>query len=193
MNAIVAPSSKLRTSGEVLEWPLGFAEALPGDYWHVAHARPRQEKLLAFDLKRRGIAGLLFLENRTRVYEKSTQTFKVPLLGGYVFVHVPRERRDEVYDTGRIARLIDVADPERLRNDLDALRRLIAATEEGQLIVRPELIPGKLVWITSGIFSGCQGVIHRRKDNAELVVNLPLLGRSVATRIPLALAELADA
>ncbi len=190
MSAVVASSAKLRTSGQVLAWPLGFADALPGDYWHVAHARPRQEKLLAHDLKRRGVPGLLFLENRTRTYEKSVQTFQVPLLGGYLFVHLPRERRDLAYDTGRIARLIDVADPERLRQDLDALKRLIAATEEGQLVVRPELVPGKLVWITSGLFSGCQGVIQRRKDNTELVVNLPLLGCSVATSIPLAIAEL---
>ena len=120
------------------------------------------------------------------------QTFQVPLLGGYLFIHLPRERRHLAYETGRVARLIDVADPLRLRSDLEDLRRLLSAAPQQQLIVRPELVPGKRVLVTSGLFDGCYGVIERRKDTMYLVVNLPLLGRSVATVIPMSLIELAS-
>lgn len=183
--------TKLKTTREVWEWPRGFSQALPGDYWQVVHARPRQEKLLARDLQLRGVPSLLFLENRTRTYAKSVQTFQVPLLGGYLFAHLPRERRDIAYDTGRVARLIDVADPLRLRTDLEDLRNMINAAPDAPIIVRPELIAGKRIQVISGTFAGCSGVIERRKDNTFLVVNLPILGRSVATQIPLEVAELA--
>ena len=184
------PSLAVATSAEVHTWPFGFGAVLPDDHWLVAHALPRQDKRLADDLARRRIAGLTFYENRIRQYEKSTQTFQVPLLGGYLFVHLPRERKDELYATGRVVRIIDVADPVRLAGDLEALRRLLDAVGDGPLVVRPELVAGKQVVITIGIFAGCSGVIQRRKDNVHLVVNLPILGQSVATVIPLATAEL---
>ena len=178
------------TSTEVYTWPFGFGSVLPQDHWQVAHALPRQDKRLAEDLARRRIAGLTFYENRARTYTKGTQHFQVPLLGGYLFVHLPRERRHEIYDTGRVARVIDVADPLRLAEDLATLRNLLEAAGDAPVIVMPELVPGKVVYIRSGTFAGCKGIIIRRKENAHLVVNLPILGQSVATVIPLATAEL---
>jgi transcription antitermination factor NusG len=178
------------TSTEVYTWPIGFGAVLPQDHWQVAHALPRQDKRLAEDLARRRIAGLTFYENRARTYLKSTQHFQVPLLGGYLFVHVPRERRHEIFDTGRVVRIIDVADPLRLAADLEALRKLLDAAGDAPVMVMPELVPGRMVHIRSGSFIGCKGVIVRRKENVHLVVNLPILGQSVATVIPLATAEL---
>lgn len=177
-------------SAEMHRWPIGFGEVLPTDHWLVLHALPRQDKRLIWDLKQRGIAGVAFYENRVRHYEKSTQTFHVPLLGGYLFAHLPRERRHEVYDTGRIVRIIDVADAAGLANDLTALARLLEAVGDGPLAVRPEIVVGNTIRVASGMFAGCTGIVVRRKANVQLVVNLPVLGQSVATVIPLAFAEL---
>lgn len=184
MTLVMAPSAIMR------RWPVGFGETLPTDHWQVLHALPRQDKRLIDDLARRGIAGVAFYENRVRRYEKSVQTFQVPLLGSYVFAHIPRERRDEAYATGRLVRIIDVADAASLTRDLMALARLLEAVGEGPLHVRPEIVVGKTVLITTGLFAGCTGVVMQRKANQHLVVNLPLLGQSVTTTIPLQLAEL---
>ena len=178
-------------SAEMYRWPLGFGETLPSQHWQVLHSLPRQDKQLIADLKRRSIAGVAFYENRVRRYLKSTQSFQVPLLGGYVFAYIPRERRHDVYETGRIVRIIDVTDPLRLTHDLEALGKLLEAVGERRVSVRPEIVVGKIVMITSGMFAGCTGIVQRRKANTELVVNLPVLGQSVATNIPLEMAELA--
>ncbi len=67
---------------------------------------------------------------------------------------------------------------------------LIQAIGDAPLVVRPELVAGEVVLITSGLFSGCSGVIQRRQHNHHLVVNLPVLGQSVSTVVPLEIAEL---
>lgn len=177
-------------SAEMFRWPIGFGENLPSEHWQVLHSLPRQDKQLILDLKRRNIAGVAFYENRVRKYQKSTQRFQVPLLGGYVFAYMPRERRMDAYDTGRIVRIIDVVDAEKLSRDLMALAKLLENVGDRPVVVRPEIVVGKTVVITSGMFAGCTGVVQRRKSNLELVVNLPVLGQSVATNIPLELAEL---
>jgi len=177
-------------SAEMQRWPIGFGETLPFEHWQVLHALPRQDKKLICDLQRRGIAGVAFYENRVRKYKKSTQRFQVPLLGGYVFAYIPRERRADVYDTGRIVRIIDVTDPQRLTYDLTALAKLLAAIGTQPVSVRPEIVAGKTIVITAGMFAGCTGIVQRRKANVELVVNLSMLGQSVATKIPLEMAQL---
>ncbi len=186
---MIAP---VQTSGVVHAWPPEFATSLPNDHWLVLHSLPRQEKLLIADLRRRQIAGLIFYERRVRHYAKGNQVFEVPLLGGYVFAHLPRERRDEAYATGRVCRVIDVNNPAVLTEDLHALCGLLEAAGDAPLTVKPELIPGVKVMITAGTFSGCFGVVSRRKGTTELVVNLPILGQSVATVVPLSTANLAD-
>lgn len=177
-------------SAEMHRWPVGFGDSLPSEHWQVLHSLPRQDKQLILDLKRRGIPGVAFYENRVRKYTKSTQRFQVPLLGGYVFAYLPRERRTEAYDTGRIVRIIDVVDAARLTQDLMALGKLLETVGERPVSVRPEIVVGKTVMITSGMFAGCTGIVQRRKANVELIVNLPVLGQSVATNIPLEMAEL---
>lgn len=178
------PGPTLQVSGLIRSWPPGFENALPLDHWVVAHARPRQEKRLADDLERLGQPGCLFLERRRRHYPgKGVQESLVPLLGGYLFLHLGRQHDLEpIYRTGRVLRLIQVPAPALLAEELGALRRLVEATPL-PLQVRPELVPGRMVEVRRGVFAGCQGIIRRRQGLTELVVNLDVLGHSVAVRM----------
>jgi transcriptional antiterminator RfaH len=159
-------------------------QSLPRDRWVVVHAKPRCEKLLARDLAMLGIAGCLFLERRLRRYRgKGVQESLVPLLGGYLFVHRGREQNPSpIYRTERVVGIIGVADPGRLADDLDALRRLVEGAVR-PLVVRPELQPGQVVTVQDGVFAGCRGVIVRRAGAGELVVNIEALGHSVAVTL----------
>jgi transcription antitermination factor NusG len=91
-----------------------------------------------------------------------------------------------------VVRVIEVPRPDELARDLRSLCQLVAASD-APLQVRPELTPGKRVEITAGTFAGCSGVISRRQGQIELVVNLEMLGTSVAVTLPANLAELAAA
>ena len=100
--------------------------------------------------------------------------------------------RQTIYDTRRVVRVIEVPRPNELTRDLKHLCSLVSASD-APLQVRPELTPGKQVEITAGTFAGCAGVIARRQGQIELVVNLEMLGTSVAVTLPADFAELASA
>lgn len=190
-------STLLRQYGDVLHWPPQVIDDLPDSAWQVLLARPRQEKLLRQDLQRLNIPNLLFIEHRVRAYAKGMQRFQVPLFGGYVFAALSREQRDVAYRTERVAWIIDVCDPAELAEHLRSLISLLAchrtAAGELPLVIRPELVPGVTVRISLGTFAGCTGVVTRRCDATTLVVNLPLLGHSVAATIPAQSAHLLSA
>lgn len=170
----------VRTAGTVEGWPEGQLDTLPDGPWTVVHARPRQEKLLAAHLRSHGSHCLLFLQRSTRTYPgKGTQVSMVPLMPGYIFVPGCGEQRDFLYGTGRVVRLIEVHRADELRQDLIDLAALVTRADT-PLIVRPELQPGMRVELTRGSLAGMSGIIVRRKGRHEVVVNIRMLGTSVA-------------
>jgi transcription antitermination factor NusG len=156
----------------------------------VVHAYPRQDKKVIELLQRKNLPGIAFFERRLRHYPgKGKQEFVVPLLPGYLFVAANRANYDVVYDTERVVRIIDVRNPLELTTDLRSLIKLLTVAQ-APIMVRPELVPGKRVSIVTGTLAGCSGIITRRKQDMELVVNLELLGTSVAVTLPAMYAEL---
>jgi transcription antitermination factor NusG len=188
--AHVGEPVKTTSIGMVQDWPAGFSASLPEDRWLVLHTYPRQEKKAIEELRARGLAGCAFFERRLRHYPgKGTQQSLVPLLAGYLFVAAGRAEHEAIYATRRVVRIIEVPRPRELASDLRHLVALVTATTS-PLVVRPELVPGRRITITSGTFAGCAGVIARRSHDFELVVNLELLGTSVSVTLPADYAEL---
>jgi transcription antitermination factor NusG len=91
-----------------------------------------------------------------------------------------------------VVRLLPVPQPLELAQQLNLLAALVERTT-GPLVVKPELVAGTLVTLTQGTFAGCMGVVVRRKGSCQLVVNLSVLGSSVAVELPAEMAESLDA
>lgn len=182
-----------RPSGELEGWPLDRLDELPDGPWLVAHARPRQEKLLSSVVRRLGTPCLLFLEQRSHTYVgKGVQVNHVPLMPGYVFVPGDSATvRDSLYESGRLVRILPVAHGGALRNDLIDLARLITRSA-GPLLVRPEIVAGRRVRLTRGSLAGLVGVVVRRRGHLHLVVNVHTLGTSVAVTCAAEDAELPE-
>lgn len=177
---------------ELLAWPPSLAGELPHEGWILVHVKPRQDKMLAANLRNMGIAGLMFLERRVRVYKRQgAQESTLPLLPGYIFISDATRRWDEIYGTDRVVHLAEVRRPDILRQDLLDLIALVTRVP-GPVTVRPELVPGMPVILQGGSLAGMRGVVLRRRGYTELVVNVQLLGHSVAVTCPAADAQMAD-
>lgn len=183
-------ASILRVSGHVHAWPPGFADGeLPGHDWLVVHARPRQEKLLATELGRLRLPGLLLYERRiSRHAGHGKREFLVPLLGSYIFVNATEHAREPIYATSRTVSILTVRQEASFTRDLADLIALVRRAS-GPLLVSPELVAGMRVMVTEGSFAGLHGIIVRRQGLDRLVVNLPVLGTSVAVELPAAKAS----
>ncbi len=180
MLAQMPASSVRRSLGEFQVWPTGLADDLPQRPWVVVHARPRQDKLLACHLRRLGLPGLLFLERRERTYPRQgVQISLVPLLPGYLFILADPMDHDTIYSTERVVRVMAPQESGELRSDLLDLIALTRGSD-APVQVRPELVPGRPVVLRAGSLAGLQGVVVRRQGHCELVVNVRMLGTSVA-------------
>ncbi len=183
---------QVEATGIVLDWPHGFSDSMQAESWLVLHTYPRQDKKVIEKLQRKNFHGVAFFERRLRHYPgKGKQESVVPLLPGYLFIAGDRNDYEQIYETGSIVRIMDVRNPNQLTTDLTQLINLVK-TAQCEMLVRPELVPGKKITIVKGTFSGCAGVIVRRKHDLELVVNLQMLGTSVAVTLPAVYAELFD-
>jgi len=157
-------------------------QADPGDRnWWVLYTRARQEKSLARDLLTRAISFYLPLVPRRLLIRGRAVPSYVPLLTGYVFVCGSDEDRVRALMTNRVAQVIDVGDPGRLRSDLKNIQLMI---ESGTpLTVESRLESGSQVRIRGGPMMGLEGIVCRRKKSSRLIVWIKMLQQGVSLEI----------
>lgn len=149
-----------------------------GRSWCLAHTRPRQEKAVARDMLAANQPFYLpTLPRRTRAGRRILIA-QIPLFAGYVFVRTTTTDHAVVFASRRVARLVPVADQERLWSDLRQIRKLL---DLGQPVNSEEqLEPGTPVAVREGPLAGLTGTIVRAATGHKFVVRVDLIQRGVS-------------
>jgi len=155
--------------------------------WWVAHTKARNEKALAWQLKKWGIAYFLPMREKIRVRKGRRYRPILPLFSGYVFFCGDEEARYKALTTNRIANMIEVKDQTRLVHELEQINR--ALQSKTKLDPHPFLKKGDRCRVTAGPLAGMEGIMVRKRNNAKLVLNVEILGQAVATEIDADLLE----
>jgi hypothetical protein len=150
--------------------------------WTVLHARPRQEKRLAADLAAAGIEAELITVRRERVYGHRRRIVDLPLFPSFLFARVGDEEREIVLGTGRLVDIIRVRDQARLEEDLNQIRRALAAGAVPE--PSPYIRTGVRARVRRGPLEGVVGVADRRLAPNRLILGVDVLGRAVCVQIP---------
>lgn len=164
-------------SGEALPEPL------PGEtvLWHVAHTRPRCEKKLTQYCEREGVAVTLPCYRSVKKYRGKQAVFLKPLFPNYVFLQMPRHRRQRVYQSDYVANLLDVPDQETFAAQLaDILRALETDVE---VVLAPEIGTGRKVLIKSGPLRGMEGWVEKRQGAMKVLLRLDFIGQAAAVDV----------
>lgn len=149
--------------------------------WWLAHTLPRQEKVVAAEFFRRGIAFYLPLINRKSITRGRTRAVRIPLFPGYIFLRGTAADRLNAVKTNRLITIHEVPDGECLRKQLKTFSDLI---EAGAPLVRESrLVAGDRVRIKTGIFRGVEGVVLRRHGRTELLLAIDFLGQGASLEI----------
>ncbi len=181
-------------AAEPAQFPDDLFEILPqadGRSWCLAHTKPRQEKAVARDLLGAELPFYLpCLPRRTRAGRR-VLVAQIPLFAGYVFVRASATERAIVFAGRRVARLVPVADQERLWADLRQIRKVL---DLGQPVTAEErLEPGTPVAMRDGPLAGLTGTIVRATTGHKFVVRVDLIQRGVSVVIDrAALGKLGD-
>jgi len=166
-------------------WLMGLA----GRWW-VVHTRVRNEKVVAKTLAREGIPHYLPLVRLQRTYGGRRTTVSLPLFPGYLFMCGDGLAREKAWRTERVARVIAVADQDRLRWELQQIVHVVESGEPVNLF--PGLREGRHCRITGGALKGLEGVVLRRRSVSRVYIGVTILGQSAVVEIDSALLESID-
>lgn len=150
--------------------------------WFVVHTKPRCEKRFAALLEHEKFSYDLPLVPSVRRYRTQTKRFTKPLFPGYVFVRMEDEKRNRLFQQDLIVRFLEVADQSALGQQLDSIRRMIAAGYD--LHVTPLLNKGRSVRVIGGPLHGLEGVVHDPDHPQGIVVAVDVLQQGVLIRLP---------
>ena len=161
-------------------------DASEGRWWAV-HTKARNEKALAADLKSLGIGCFLPLTRVRRKYGGRTTHVRMPLFPGYLFLCGETDERHATLTTHRVASVIDVADPEGLKDDLRQIYRTVSS--DVPVDVYPGIRRGRQCRVIRGSLRGLEGVVLRRRGVCRVYVAVEMLGQSAEVEIDPCLLE----
>ncbi|MFT5121832.1 MAG: hypothetical protein ACI9TH_003119 [Kiritimatiellia bacterium] len=152
-----------------------------GSAWLVLHARPRCEKKLSVVCRQHGITCYLPLMRKSHTYGARVRTFDVPMFSGYLFGIVDQQQKLFLEQNRLVANLLAVHDQEVL---VRQLLQVDLALHSGEVLdVLPYLEEGRIVKIATGPFRGMEGVIDRIKGKSRVILNVDMIGQSIAVEI----------
>lgn len=155
----------------------------------ICHVKPRQEKVLAWELDRHGYEFFIPLLDRVRQSGRQRYVVREPVFQQYLFVVGGKDIQGEIYGlpSKRVLRNIQVSDADQpqLRAELHAID-LALSSNQRIIDTCPYAVPGRRVRITAGALMGCEGTVVRRDDKSaetSVVLQVSILGQGVEVSI----------
>ncbi len=158
---------------------------IDGMLWSPIRTKPKKEKKLAEYCEAHKIDYYLPLRRSVKRYGRKTVEFFPPMFCGYIFCLLDQDiytllvRSNAVFFKVKI----DEVSEKQLIIDLNNVKIFEEYSREKEVRVKPELVSGTQVQITSGPFCGVAGIIKRRKTNIAVTVNIEMLGQSVTVEV----------
>jgi len=151
--------------------------------WYALHARCRHEKLVAAQLRARGVPHWLPLIERQRSWSDRHSKILFPLFPGYLFVNVAYDERIYALRARGVARIVSFngkpcpVPPEQI----EAIRT--ALVSRLQCDPYPSLAVGEEAEVLRGPLKGYRGVVIEEHKRHRVLLSVPLIGQSVAVEI----------
>jgi transcription antitermination factor NusG len=153
--------------------------------WVVAYSKPRQEKALAWDLRKLGVTYFLPMVERETSSGGRRRRNLYPLFASYLFMTSAEGDRLAALRTDRLVKFIEVPAGQQARlaeelSSLETVLRFAPATIE----LHPRLVPGAWVRVTSGPMKNVRGVVVEALPNRKLWLGITALGVGATVEIP---------
>jgi transcriptional antiterminator RfaH len=166
-----------------------------GKLWTPIRTRPKKEKKLAEYCRSNQIDCYLPLRRSVKRYGRKTVEFFPPMFSGYIFCLLDNETykllvlSNSVFFKVKIDEVLE----KQLIIDLNNVKIFEKISRQKEVVVKPELVSGIEVKITSGPLCGISGIIEKRKNNIDVTVNIEMLGHSVTVEVDLGEVESSSA
>ncbi|HET6144323.1 MAG TPA: UpxY family transcription antiterminator [Candidatus Acidoferrales bacterium] len=157
--------------------------------WYALFVRYQHEKFVALGLSNKNIETYLPLCNSTRQWQDRAKQLWLPLFPSYVFVRENAHHQLQIISTPGVIHIVRFGGRPAIvsQSQISAVRKLL----DGHYVVEPHpyLTAGDRVRIKTGPLAGVAGILTRKKNRAQLVISMEMLGRSAAVEIELSNVE----
>lgn len=156
--------------------------------WYALSTKSRHEFVARDGLEAKGYH--TFLPARTVVKQWSDRKKKVtePLFKGYIFVHMPYQKRIQALETPGIVKLVMFnGRPGTLHEyEIDTIKRLLEVSNVHGLWVEAldGMREGDLVEVIKGPLMGLRGNFTSIKNSNRLIISIDSIGKSLAVEVP---------
>jgi transcription antitermination factor NusG len=154
--------------------------------WHAVYVHSRAEKRVHEELKYKGIESFLPLQRKLRQWSDRKKWVEMPLISGYVFVHITRKHYDIVLQTDNVMQYVRFEGKAAVirDQDIEILKRMLGQSDHEVEITREELLPGTLVEIIAGPMMGIRGELISFRGNNKVALRMLPLGFTVLVESP---------
>jgi len=154
--------------------------------WHAIYVHSRAEKKVNSELARKGIESFLPLHRKLRQWSDRKKWVEMPLISGYVFVHISKKDYDTVLQIDNVMQYVRFEGKAAIirDQDIDILKRMLGQSEVDVEITQEELQPGSLVEILSGPMMGFRGELVSFRGNNKVALRILPLGFTVMVESP---------
>lgn len=154
--------------------------------WHAIYVHSRAEKKVHSELSRKGIESFLPLQRRLRQWSDRKKWVEMPLISGYVFVHITRADYDQVLQIENVMQYVRFEGKAAVirDQDIETLKRMLGQQEVEVEITRDELLPGMLVEIITGPMMGLKGELVSFRGNNKVALRILPLGFTILVESP---------
>lgn len=149
--------------------------------WFAVHTRSKSEKFVQRILAKKGIRAYVPLQKLMRRYTRSTRVVEMPLIHGYVFVHITKGAYLPILETENVVGFVKsnkalraIPEPE-----IELLRRITLEDGLDLSVVPGRFGEGESVEITAGNLIGMKGQIIREESARKFQIELFNLGFSL--------------
>ncbi len=164
-----------------------FADNLKAEKnWYAAIVRPRSEKLVIKLLSQKGIECYVPLIERIRRYASRIRKTQIPLLPGYVFVHIQRNLVIRVIETDHVYKIITFEGKPAVISPAEIEFLRIVSGEEFQAEKTEENLElGDAVILMSGQLTGMKGRLVEKEGKERVRIELDTIGVALIMSVPL--------
>jgi len=155
--------------------------------WLVVYTRSRAEKKVAAELAFQEIEYYLPLQRRLRIWSDRKKWVEVPLISGYLFVHITRKEYEKVLKTFGVVTFIRFEGKPAIVPDeqIDFIKRMLNEAGRTVEVSHSLLKEGDEVIITSGSLIGLKGKLISFKGKKRVAVEIIQLNLSLTVDIQL--------
>jgi transcription antitermination factor NusG len=155
--------------------------------WHVVYTKSRAEKKVALELEYQGIDHYVPLHRKLRKWSDRKKWVEMPLISGYVFVHIGSREYEAVLKTpGVVAYVRFEGKPAIVADEqIDCLKRMLRQ-HEIEIQVSHELFnEGDEIEVIAGPLIGMKGTLVKKKGKKRVAIQIQQLNLSLLVEVPL--------